>query len=105
MSEIALVEATFADVDEAERIGITVIAERLAACINITPCASIYRWNGKVEHGAEAIGRFKTTGLRARRLKERIGELHSYQLPAIVTTIATVEPAVADWVAEAVDQG
>ena len=39
------VYAVFANVEEAERIGRTVVEELLAACINILgPCRSIYRW-------------------------------------------------------------
>ena len=47
------VYAVFADADEAERIGRTVLDERLAACANILgPIRSIYRWKGVV-HSAE----------------------------------------------------
>ena len=44
MSGIALLQATFADAAEAERIGRAVVEERLAACANLlAPCTSIYR--------------------------------------------------------------
>jgi len=47
---VVSVYAIFADSEEAERIGRTVVEERLAACINILPsCRSIYRWQGAVE--------------------------------------------------------
>ena len=51
---VVSVYAVFADADEAERIGRTVVEERLAACVNILgPCRSIYRWQGEVETADE----------------------------------------------------
>ncbi|SEH46880.1 CutA1 divalent ion tolerance protein [Halopenitus malekzadehii] len=34
--------------DHAKRIAETVVAERLAACVNRVPCRSTYRWDGDV---------------------------------------------------------
>ncbi len=49
---VVSVYAVFANAEEAERIGRTVIEERLAACINIfSPVRSIYRWQGAIESG------------------------------------------------------
>ena len=97
---VAVVYAIFADVDEAMRIGRTVVEERLAACINITaPCTSIYWWEGKVEQSDEAPAILKTTTDRVAPLIERVAELHSYETPAIVGWPAThALPAYAEWV-------
>lgn len=97
---VAVVYAIFADVDEAMRIGRTVVEERLAACINITaPCTSIYWWDGKVEQSDEAPAILKTTTDRADALIERLAELHSYEVPAIVAWPADhALPAFAEWV-------
>ncbi|WP_294289009.1 divalent-cation tolerance protein CutA [uncultured Sphingomonas sp.] len=102
MATIALVHVTFADAAEAERIGSTMVAERLAACVTIhPPCRSIYRWDGKMERGQEIPATFKTAGIRAGRLRAAILRLHSYELPVIETTAAEVDASVADWVDEA----
>ena len=67
------VYAVFANAEEAERIGRTVVEERLAACINIlTPIRSIYRWQGKIETADEVAAIFKTHHWRADALMERI---------------------------------
>ena len=97
---VAIVYAVFADVDEAMRIGRTLVEERLAACINITaPCTSIYWWEGTVEQSDEAPAILKTTVARADALIERIAELHSYEVPAIVAWPADhALPAFAEWV-------
>lgn len=101
MTDIALVLVTFADAAEAERIGRTIVEERLAACINIAaPCTSIYRWHGEVETASEVPATFKTTTILARRLVDRIAALHSYDLPVIEITPVATTPAVAQWVAD-----
>lgn len=102
MATIALIHVTFADAAEAERIGSTMIAERLAACVTIhPPCRSIYRWDGKVERGQEVPATFKTTGIRAERLRAAVLRLHSYEVPVIETVTAEVDTAVERWIAEA----
>jgi periplasmic divalent cation tolerance protein len=98
---MALLHATFADRAEAERIAQTVLAERLAACVNIlAPCQSLYRWNGTIERGEEVPALFKTTPILARRLGERIAALHSYDLPVIETWPVAVDERVAVWIAD-----
>lgn len=100
MSEIALLWVTFADADEADRIAEAVLAEQLAACVNIlAPATSVYRWHGKTERNAEVPALFKTSTIRARRLRDRIVELHSYDLPVIESWQADASAAVSDWVA------
>lgn len=98
------VYAVFATADEAERIGRTVIEDRLAACINIlSPVRSIYRWKGKIETAEEVAAIFKTHHWRSDALIERIAQLHSYDVPCIVTwPIDKIVGAYADWVEDAV---
>ena len=99
MTDIALLHATFADRAEAERVAETVLAERLAACVNIlAPCTSIYRWQGAIERAEEVPALFKTTPILARRLRERIAALHSYDLPVIEAWPASVNDAAARWI-------
>lgn len=100
MTQIVTVYATFADGDEAARIARTVVEERLAACANILGgCRSIYRWQGEVEDAEEVPALFKTRAELAPTLIARIGELHSYDVPAAVAwPIVEALPAYADWV-------
>ena len=98
MSVIA-VYATFADVDEALRIGRIVVEERLAACINVlAPCTSIYVWEGAVEQADEAPALLKTTIDRVDALIARVAELHSYDVPAVVALpIDRLATSFGDW--------
>lgn len=100
MSGIVTVYATFADAAEADRIARILVEERLAACANILgPCRSIYRWQGAVEQADEVAVLFKTRAEGAQALVARLGELHSYDVPAaIVWPIADALPAYAQWV-------
>ena len=102
MTGIVTVYATFGSDEEARRIARTVVEEGLAACANIlSPCHSVYRWQGKVEEAAEVPALFKTEAATAPRLVARIGELHSYDVPAaVVWPIADALPDYRSWVSE-----
>ena len=98
------VYAVFATAEEAERIGRTVVEERLAACANILPpVRSIYRWKGKIETTDEVAAIFKTHHWRSDALMERIAELHSHDVPCIVAwPIEKIVGSYADWVEDTV---
>ena len=101
---IVSVYAVFADAEEAERIGQTVVDERLAACNNIlAPIRSIYRWKGAIESVEEVAAILKTSTDRADALMTRIAALHSYEVPCVVTwPIDKVLGHYADWVEDSV---
>ena len=97
---VVSVYATFANAEEADRIGRQMIEERLAACINILgPCRSIYRWQGAIETADEVPAIFKTTDVQSEALIARIIELHSYEVPAVaVWPVLKLPSAYGDWV-------
>ena len=97
---IVSVYAVFADAEEAERIGRTVVDERLAACINIlAPVRSIYRWNGKIESADETAAIFKTSNDSVDALMTGIAALHSYAVPcAVAWPVDKVLQSYAAWV-------
>lgn len=101
---VVSVYATFPNAEEAERIGRTLVEERLAACVNILGrCRSIYRWEGAIESADEVAALFKTRGEAADRLLTRIAELHSYHAPAaVVWPIDKLLAPYADWVEDSV---
>ena len=103
-AEIVSVYATFGSDEEARRIARQLVEERLAACANIlAPSHSIYRWQGKIEEAAEVPVLFKTRADGAAALVERLGTLHSYDVPAaVVWPVSNSLPDYAKWVAEAI---
>lgn len=71
--------------ERAAEIARAVVEERLAACGNVLPgIRSIYRWEGKVEDEGEALLVLKTTRARFDALRERVLDLHPYQVPEVV---------------------
>ncbi|NNJ69795.1 MAG: divalent-cation tolerance protein CutA [Kiritimatiellales bacterium] len=96
-----LVYVTAANRAEAERIAVTVVEERLAACANLLgDIESIYWWEGKVCREQEVAFVLKTTDGCREQLVERIRQLHSYDTPAIVCLpISSGNPDFLRWVA------
>ena len=101
---VVSVYAVFADAEEAERIGRTVVEERLAACVNILgPIRSIYRWQGAVQTADEIAAIFKTNREQADALIERVSALHSYDVPCVVSwPVEKVVGKYANWVEDSV---
>ena len=101
---VVSIYAVFADAGEAERIGRIVVEERLAACINIfAPIRSMYRWKGAIETADEVAAILKTHHWRTDALMERIAQLHSYDMPCIVSwPVEKVVGSYADWVEDSV---
>ena len=99
---VVTVYALFADPAEAQRIGMAIVEEKLAACVNILqPCRSIYRWEGAIETATEIPALFKTTVDKADALISRVTELHSYEVPAIIVwPIERLSADYGDWVEE-----
>lgn len=97
---VVSVYAVFANAEEAERVGRTVVEERLAACVNILgSIRSIYRWEGAIESADEVAAIFKTHHWYSDALMERIAALHSYKVPCVVTwPIDKILRNYADWV-------
>ena len=76
---------TCASRDEADQIADALVAERLAACVQIHgPIASVYRWQGQVERSEEWLVTVKTTQEQFAAVADAIRQRHSYQVPQII---------------------
>ena len=99
---VQLVLCTAPDSPEAQRLVRTLVEERLVACGNIVPgVTSLYRWLGEVEQASEVLIVFKTTTQAWPRLKERMVELHPYEVPELL--LVNVEDGTAsylEWVSQ-----
>jgi periplasmic divalent cation tolerance protein len=97
-----LVFTNLPDRAAAERLADGLIAQRLAACVNIlAPCRSLYRWKGAVQHDEEHPMLIKTTTERYPALEAAIRAGHPYELPEIVAVnIERGLPAYLGWVAD-----
>jgi periplasmic divalent cation tolerance protein len=86
----------------ANALALTLVEEKLAACVNILPrVQSLYRWQGAVESASEIPLLIKTTSARYAALESRIRELHPYDVPEIIAVpISRGLPAYLNWLAE-----
>jgi periplasmic divalent cation tolerance protein len=97
--EVVIVLTTMPDDDRAAELAATLVAERLAACVNVHDrMSSIYRWKGAVEREAERQLVIKTTSDCLPRLEKRLRELHPYELPEFIALRASAGAAYAEWV-------
>jgi periplasmic divalent cation tolerance protein len=81
-----VVLVTTKDGAEAERIAKQLVEEKLAACVNVLPkISSTYKWKGKVVHASEALMVLKTSDKKLDQLIARVKELHSYEVPEILS--------------------
>jgi periplasmic divalent cation tolerance protein len=86
MSEISIVLITAGNQEEAAKIGRTLVEEHLAACANIVPgVRSIYRWKGQICDEQELLIIVKTRTSLFQALEKRVKELHSYEVPEIIS--------------------
>jgi len=83
---LRLVYITTPDREEAQKIGRTLVQERLAACVNIVDgMHSMYWWEDRIEEADECILIAKTTLRYINKLTQRVKELHSYDCPCVIT--------------------
>jgi len=101
MTAALVVFCTCGSPEEASRIANALVDERFAACVNILPpIRSIYRWQGAIEQAEETLLLIKSTTERFPALRDRIHELHSYEVPEIVgVPICEGSAAYLSWVA------
>lgn len=101
MTDALLVLTNCPDEAQATRLAEALVDQRLAACVNIlSPCRSVYRWQGAIEHASEVPLLIKTTAARYAALETAIRTHHPYELPEIVAvSLVRGLPAYLDWMA------
>lgn len=99
-SQVRVVLITAPDAEVGAELARALVAERLAACVNLVPgVRSIYRWEGAVEDAEEVLLLVKTSAERCEALASRVKDLHPYALPEVLTLPAVGgSAAYLDWV-------
>ncbi|MFT7571510.1 MAG: periplasmic divalent cation tolerance protein [Paracoccaceae bacterium] len=100
-NDARLIYITTDGAEEARLIGRALVEARLAACANVLgPMTSIYRWEGAVQEGQEAVLIAKTTVALVDALTEKVRALDGYGCPCIVALpVDGGNPAFLDWIA------
>jgi periplasmic divalent cation tolerance protein len=84
-NRVTLVIVTAGSEEQAASIARALVAERLAACVNIVgPVRSIYRWQGEVHNDREYLMLIKTRTRLVSKIERRVRELHSYEVPEVI---------------------
>lgn len=98
--EALLVITNLPDAESARALAVQLVEQRVAACVNImSPCHSIFRWEGKVDEAEEVPLLIKTSASRYAALEEAIRAYHPYELPEIVAVpIIDGLPDYLDWI-------
>lgn len=98
--EVVLVLTNTPDLECAKTIARQLLAQGLAACINIgSPILSLYEWESTMHESEETPVIIKTTAARQELLIERLIALHPYELPEalVLPTVGGHAPFLA-WV-------
>lgn len=71
--------------EKAHSIASELVQAGLAACVNILPVRSVYRWEGQVVDDGEDLLIIKTTTDTVPELTEAILKIHPYEVPEIIS--------------------
>ena len=101
---VVVVLTTAPDLAVAESLATHVVEERLGACVNVLPgVTSIYRWEDGLQRDTELLLLIKTTAGSVRALRDRIVDLHPYDVPEVLALpIAEGHGPYVDWICDSV---
>jgi len=99
-----IVLTTVADAAIAEVLAETMVAAKLAACVQILPkMTSVYSWQGEIQKENEYLMLIKTLPEKWEELRDFIAERHSYEVPEIVAIDGTrVSEQYRDWMSNSI---
>jgi periplasmic divalent cation tolerance protein len=100
-----IVLCTVPDLDTAEEMANILIADNLAACVNIIPgITSVYRWEDRIEQSDELLLLVKSGATAYKALQAKIVDLHPYELPEIIAVpIQDGLPAYLNWLKQSLE--
>lgn len=86
MDQLRILYVTTKNRDEARNIGSLLIRQKLCACVNILDgMESMYWWDGEVQSDTECVLLVKTTSDQVPAVTETILDLHSYDVPCVIS--------------------
>jgi periplasmic divalent cation tolerance protein len=101
-----VVVTTVGDEEQALLIAREMVARRHAASVNVVPgLRSVYRWQGKICRDSEYLLLIKTLDEEYEAVAATIRELHSYELPEILSfAVARGDAGFLAWIRDGVDK-
>ena len=100
-----IVLMTASNQEEAKKIVITLLEERLIACANIMDSiSSFFWWQGKIETEKEALVIMKSRESLFNKLSQRVVDLHSYEVPEILAIpVVNGLESYLDWIGDCLE--
>lgn len=93
-----LVYIVAGNMENASQIARELVSRRLAACVNMFPVSSVYRWKEEIEEDNEIAIFVKTNSSRFDEITKLVKALHTYEMPAIEFWEIEGEKEYLDWV-------
>lgn len=103
--DAVIVLTTWPAATDAGSLATALVGERLAACVNLLPeMESVYSWQGRIERERERQVVIKTTRQRLDALKQRLAQLHPYEVPEVlVLSVAGGSEDYLEWLRRSTD--
>lgn len=100
-----MIYTTWPSAVEAEAAGRAIVADGLAACVNILPgMIAIFRWQGEIERAQETVMIFKTREDLSSAVAQAVRARHPYETPSVVVVpIVDGDPDYLDWITTETD--
>ena len=96
--KISLVYITFDKKEEADSLCNLLVEERLVAGVHLYPIEAIFHWKQEVVHRGEFVAVVQTSNKLWPTLRDRIEQLHSFEVPCIMMVEAEVNNSFALWI-------
>ncbi|MFW3344896.1 divalent-cation tolerance protein CutA [Aliarcobacter butzleri] len=79
-----IIQTTCSSEEEAQNIAKILIEEKFAACVQLSQIKSFYNWDNQFCSDKETLLNIKTRKKHFKKIKSKIKELHSYDVPEII---------------------
>lgn len=96
---VSLIYSTFGSAEEARRVALALLQEKLIACANhLAPVVSQYEFRGHFHEEQEFPVLLKTSVEKAGPAMARLAALHSFETPAILQwAVDSADPDYENW--------
>jgi periplasmic divalent cation tolerance protein len=102
MSGVAILVTTIDGADAARALARAALESRLAACVQIFPIFSHFRWKGDLCESEEFQLQMKLRAEDYDALSALVRRLHSYETPELLRLdVAQADPGYAEWLFDA----
>ncbi|MCT7589473.1 divalent-cation tolerance protein CutA [Aliarcobacter butzleri] len=79
-----IIQTTCSSEEESQNIAKILIEQKFAACVQLSQIKSFYNWDNQFCSDKETLLNIKTRKKHFKKIKSKIKELHSYDVPEII---------------------